>query len=96
MPFRQLPVLECDTKSYTLHRLDGFYSMDAAHSFLPLLIVLAIAFVVPILLSHLKRVSIPIVVGEILAGMVVGRSGMAVVPPSDPLLIIWPISASYS
>jgi Kef-type K+ transport system membrane component KefB len=62
--------------------------MDAAHSFLPLLIVLLIAFVVPILLSRLKRVSIPIVVGEILAGMVVGRSGMAVVPPDDPLLII--------
>jgi Kef-type K+ transport system membrane component KefB/Trk K+ transport system NAD-binding subunit len=62
--------------------------MEAAHSFLPLLIVLAIAFVVPLVLSRLKRVSIPIVVGEILAGMVVGRSGMAVVPPSDPLLII--------
>ena len=62
--------------------------MAAPHSFLPLLIVLAIAFVVPILLSRLRSVSIPIVVGEILAGMFVGRSGMAVVPPSDPLLII--------
>ncbi|MGB7949598.1 MAG: cation:proton antiporter, partial [Candidatus Binatia bacterium] len=62
--------------------------MDTGHSFLPLLIVLLIAFVVPILLTHVKRVSIPIVVGEILAGMVVGRSGMAVVPPGDPLLIM--------
>jgi Kef-type K+ transport system membrane component KefB/Trk K+ transport system NAD-binding subunit len=62
--------------------------MDTAHSFLPLLIVLLIAFGVPILLSRLDRVSIPIVVGEILAGMVVGRSGIAVVSPDDPLLII--------
>ena len=62
--------------------------MDTAHSFLPLLIVLLIAFVVPILLSRLGRVSIPTVVGEILAGVVVGRSGIAVVPPDDPLLIM--------
>jgi Kef-type K+ transport system membrane component KefB/Trk K+ transport system NAD-binding subunit len=62
--------------------------MDAPHSFLPLLIVLLIAFIVPILLSRIKRVSIPIVVGEIIAGMAVGRSGMAVVPPNDPLLIM--------
>jgi Kef-type K+ transport system membrane component KefB/Trk K+ transport system NAD-binding subunit len=62
--------------------------MDAAHSFLPLLIVLAIALVVPIFLSRLKRVSIPIVVGEILAGMAVGRSGLAVVPPNDPFLVL--------
>ncbi|HUK40161.1 MAG TPA: cation:proton antiporter [Candidatus Acidoferrales bacterium] len=62
--------------------------MDTAHSFLPLLIVLLIAVFVPILLSRLGRISIPIVVGEILAGMVVGRSGIAVVPPDDPLLIM--------
>ena len=62
--------------------------MDPVHSFLPLLIVLLIAFVVPILLSRLKRLSIPIVVGEILAGVVVGRSGMALVPADDPLLVI--------
>jgi Kef-type K+ transport system membrane component KefB/Trk K+ transport system NAD-binding subunit len=62
--------------------------MDGANSFLPLLIVVLIAFVVPILLSRLERVSIPIVVGEILAGMVIGRSGMAIVPPDDPLLVI--------
>jgi Kef-type K+ transport system membrane component KefB len=60
--------------------------MDATHSFLPLLIVLLIAFLVPILLSRLKRISIPIVVGEIVAGIVVGRSGLSVVP-SDDLLV---------
>jgi Kef-type K+ transport system membrane component KefB/Trk K+ transport system NAD-binding subunit len=60
--------------------------MDATHSFVPLLIVLLIAFAVPILLSRLKRVSIPIVVGEIVAGMIVGRSGLSMVP-SDDLLV---------
>lgn len=62
--------------------------MDTAHSFLPLLVVLLIAFAVPILLSRLKRVSIPTIVGEIVAGMAVGRSGIAVIPPDDPLLVI--------
>src|SRR5690348_8539272 len=62
--------------------------MDSSHSFLPLLIVLLIAFAVPILLSRLERFSIPIVVGEIVAGMIVGRSGFALVSPDDPLLII--------
>ena len=83
-----LPALGEPREIVYFHGLDDIYSMDAAHTFLPLLIVLLIAFVVPILLSRLKRVSIPIVVGEILAGMVVGRSGIAVVPPGDPLLIM--------
>ena len=48
--------------------------MDATHSFAPLLIVLLIAFAVPIFLSRIKHLSIPIVVGEIVAGMIVGRS----------------------
>ncbi len=62
--------------------------MHATQSFLPLLIVLAIAFIVPILLSRVKRVSIPIVVGEILAGIVVGRSGFALVPFDDSFLVM--------
>jgi Kef-type K+ transport system membrane component KefB len=63
--------------------------MDATHSFSPLLIVLLIAFAVPILLSRLKGLSIPIVVGEIVAGMVVGRSGLSVVPFDDLLVGIF-------
>jgi Kef-type K+ transport system membrane component KefB/Trk K+ transport system NAD-binding subunit len=47
---------------------------------------LLIAFVVPILLSRFTRITVPIVVGEILAGMTVGRSGFALVPSDDPLL----------
>jgi Kef-type K+ transport system membrane component KefB/Trk K+ transport system NAD-binding subunit len=47
-----------------------------------------IAFAVPVLLWRLKRWAIPIVVGEILAGMAVGRSALAVVDPHDPILTL--------
>src|ERR1700757_1216147 len=80
-------LLESDAELYTVHGA-GLSTMDTAHSFLPLLIVVLIAFAVPILLSRLERLSIPIVVGEILAGMLVGRSGLKLVWPDDPLLII--------
>jgi Kef-type K+ transport system membrane component KefB len=46
--------------------------MEHNQSFAPLLIVIFLAFIVPILLSHLKRVKLPVVVGEIIAGVLVG------------------------
>ena len=50
--------------------------MDEARSFAPLLIVVILAFLVPVFLSSVRgRLAIPIVVGEIVAGMIVGRSG---------------------
>jgi Kef-type K+ transport system membrane component KefB len=50
--------------------------MHEAHSFAPLLIVVILASLVPLLLSSVRgRLAIPIVVGEIVAGMIVGRSG---------------------
>jgi Kef-type K+ transport system membrane component KefB/Trk K+ transport system NAD-binding subunit len=55
-------------------------------SFLSLLVVLLLAFSVPILLLRFRRLGIPIVVGEIFAGMIVGRSGLKLVPEDDPLL----------
>lgn len=63
--------------------------MDESQSFLPMLVVLLIAFAVPIALSRFKRFSIPIVVGEIVAGMVVGRSGLALIPWDDLLIGIF-------
>lgn len=50
--------------------------MDEARSFAPLLVVVMLACLVPLLLSSVRgRLAIPIVVGEIVAGMIVGRSG---------------------
>ena len=56
------------------------------NSFLPLLLIVVLSFFVPMLLSRFKRLRLPIVVGEILAGIIVGRSGFNLVPPEDPIL----------
>lgn len=55
------------------------------NNFLPLLLITALAFIAPILANRLKRFSIPIVVGEILAGMLIGHSGLNIIEPS-PIL----------
>lgn len=59
-----------------------------AGSFSPLLIVIALAFIVPLVLTRFKRLRLPIVVGEILAGIVVGRSGFGWVTHEDELLTL--------
>jgi len=56
-------------------------------SFYPLLIVLALAFVVPLLLSRQQRLSVPAVVGEIVAGILIGRSGLNLIPQDTYLSI---------
>ena len=60
--------------------------MEEPRSFLPLLLVVFLAFLVPIVLSRFKRLRLPIVVGEILAGIVIGRSGFGWVSYHDPAL----------
>jgi trk system potassium uptake protein len=61
--------------------------MDEARSFVPLLVVVMLAFLVPLLLSSVRgRLAIPIVVGEIVAGMIVGRSGFGWVLPDNGAL----------
>ena len=61
--------------------------MNEAQSFAPLLIVVMLAFLVPLLLSSLRgRLAVPIVVGEIVAGMIVGGSGFGWVVPDDEAL----------
>ncbi len=48
-------------------------------SFLPLLLIVLLAFVVPLIASRFRRIQVPIVVGEIVAGIVIGRSGLNLV-----------------
>ena len=50
------------------------FGVEQSTRFVPLLIVLALAFLVPILLARFRR--LPIVVGEIAAGILVGASGL--------------------
>ena len=60
--------------------------MEDSLSFYPLLIVVFLAFIVPITLSRFKKLRLPIVVGEILVGIVIGRSGFGWVQHHDPML----------
>lgn len=60
--------------------------MEDTRTFAPLLIVIVLAFIVPILLTRVRRMRLPIVVGEILVGIVVGRSGFGWVAHHDPVL----------
>ncbi|UCC18885.1 MAG: cation:proton antiporter [Promethearchaeota archaeon] len=53
---------------------------------LPLLIVIFFAFIIPIIISKIKRVSIPVVVGELIVGLVIGASGFNIIPHNDPWL----------
>ncbi len=59
-----------------------FESVDA----FPLLIVIFFAFIIPIIISRIKKVSIPIVVGELIVGLVIGASGLNIIPYDDPWL----------
>jgi len=60
--------------------------MENGHSFAPLLLVLLLAFSVPLLLSRFKKLHLPVVVGEILAGILVGSSGLGWVNGHDTVL----------
>ncbi|MEZ4767265.1 MAG: monovalent cation:proton antiporter family protein [Caldilineales bacterium] len=59
--------------------------MENGGSLLPVLLVVGLAFVVPLVLQRFRRLQIPVVVGEIFAGMVIGRSGLNLVV-DDPVL----------
>jgi trk system potassium uptake protein TrkA len=61
--------------------------MQESYSFVPLLIVVLLAFIVPFGLTHFRRLGIPVVVGEIVAGIVIGDSGLHLVG-QDPVLEI--------
>jgi len=60
--------------------------MNEDLSFIPLLVVVFLAFLVPFLLARFRRVRLPIVVGEILAGILIGRSGLGLVSEHEPML----------
>ncbi len=59
--------------------------MENHSEYWPLLLITALAVVVPVLASRVRGVRLPIVVGEILAGMLIGKSGLDIVQPSATL-----------
>ncbi len=61
--------------------------------FLPLMVVLILAFLVPVLLARLRR--IPVVVGEILAGVLVGPSVLGLVTDGPILTFMADIGLAF-
>ena len=64
-------------------------------SFFPLLIVSALAFLVPVLLAPIKRYGIPVVVGEIIAGIVFGQSGFNLIHTDVVLQVLSVFGFAY-
>ncbi|MBN1665453.1 MAG: monovalent cation:proton antiporter family protein [Anaerolineales bacterium] len=65
----------------------------ASTGFLPLLLVLLLAFVVPLLLARFKK--IPVVVGEILAGVIIGQSVLNLVEVNATLEVMSDIGLAF-
>ncbi|MCB0228276.1 MAG: cation:proton antiporter, partial [Anaerolineae bacterium] len=66
---------------------------EEPNRFLPLVIVLLLAFVVPILLSRFQRV--PVVVGEIVAGILVGPAFLGLVTETPILVFMQDIGLAF-
>ncbi len=49
--------------------------------FMPLLIITGLAFVVPLITLQIKALNIPVIVGEILCGIIIGKSGFDIITP---------------
>lgn len=69
--------------------------MHSEISFLPLLAVIGLAFLVPLVLSRIKGIVIPVVVGEIIAGILVGRSGLGLVQENFLLEVLSVLGFAY-
>lgn len=57
--------------------------MSHPSSLMSLLLITFLAAAVPLLSSRLSRFRVPLVVGEILAGIIIGKSGLDLVNPSE-------------
>jgi Kef-type K+ transport system membrane component KefB/Trk K+ transport system NAD-binding subunit len=63
--------------------------------FVPLLLITGLALIVPILANRFRRMYIPIVVGEIFAGIVIGHSGFDLVETSTTLTFLAEFGFAY-
>lgn len=63
--------------------------------FIPLLLITGLALLVPVLSSRFRRIRLPIVVGEIIAGIIMGQSGFNLVEPSPTLNFLAEFGFAY-
>jgi len=59
--------------------MEGVYKMEEHASVTSLVIVVSMAFIIPVLLHKFRLNVIPVVVAEIIAGIIIGRSGFDLV-----------------
>ena len=64
-------------------------------SYLPLLTVSLLAFLVPLASARLRSLHLPVVVGEILAGIVLGQSGLRLIRPDSILSFLSDFGLAY-
>ena len=69
--------------------------MEHETSFVPLLVVVLLGVLAPIVTSRIKRVRIPTVVGEIIAGIIVGQSVLGLVAHDEILDILSLLGFAY-
>ena len=60
--------------------------LQESHIFFNLMVVVGLALLVPIILSRQKKIRLPIIVGEIIAGIIIGKSGFQLIWANDPIL----------
>lgn len=68
--------------------LKGENAVEHHSSVLSLMVVVAIAFFVPLLLQRFKLKALPVVVAEIIAGIFVGKSGFNIIEPDMWLQVL--------
>jgi Kef-type K+ transport system membrane component KefB len=69
--------------------------MHTEFPFLSLLLITGLAVFVPLLASRLRRVRLPIVVSEILVGMIIGKSGLNLVESGEALQFLTTFGFTY-
>ena len=69
--------------------------VDAVSDWSPLVLVLFLALAVPLGLSRLRRLQIPVVVGELVVGMIFGRTGLGVIDSNGLLSFFSLFGLSY-
>lgn len=69
--------------------------MPESINYQSILIISVLAFATPMLISSIKRVRIPFVVGEILIGLIVGKSFLNIVPDDSWVLFLSDLGLAY-
>lgn len=71
--------------SYIHKKKRGMYMEHGSISYISLLIIILLATFVPVVIKKIKFLPLPIVVGEIITGMIVGKSGFNLIQQSREL-----------